>query len=49
MDREIYSRRLEALRSYFEKLRAFLDTTEAEFVREPALHDLAECYFKLKS
>jgi uncharacterized protein YutE (UPF0331/DUF86 family) len=47
VDREIYSRRLEALRSYFGKLKAFLETDEAEFVREPALHDLAERYLHL--
>jgi len=35
------------LRSYFEKLRAFRETDETEFVREPALHDLAERYLHL--
>ena len=47
VDREIFSRRLEALVGYLEKLRAFLDAEEAEFVREPALHDLAERYLHL--
>lgn len=47
VDREIFSRRLEALRGYFEKLRAFRETSEAEFVREPAVHDLAERYLHL--
>ncbi len=47
VDREIFSRRLEALHGYFEKLRAFLEVDEDEFVREPALHDLAERYLHL--
>ena len=47
VDREIYSRRLEALRNYCEKLKAFRGTDEAEFVREPAVHDLAERYLHL--
>ena len=47
VDREIFSRRLEALVGYLEKLRAFLDAEEAEFVREAALHDLAERYLHL--
>ncbi len=47
VDREIFSRRLEALRGYLQKLRAFRDAPEAEFVREPALHDLAERYLHL--
>jgi hypothetical protein len=40
VDREIFSRRLEALHGYLDKLRAFRDVDEAEFVREPALHHL---------
>lgn len=47
VDREIFSRRLEALHGYLEKLNAFLDVEEDEFVREPALHDLAERYLHL--
>lgn len=47
VDREIFSRRLEALRDYLRKLKAFLDAQEEEFVREPALHDLAERYLHL--
>lgn len=47
VDREIFSRRLEALRAYSTKLRGFLDVPEDEFVREPALHDLAERYLHL--
>lgn len=47
VDREIFSRRLAALRSYLEKLGAFKRTTEEEFLRSPALHDLAERYLHL--
>jgi len=35
------------LRDYLRKLQAFRDADEAEFVREPALHDLAERYLHL--
>jgi hypothetical protein len=38
VDREIFSRRLEALRGYSSKLAAFREVSEAEFVREPAIH-----------
>jgi uncharacterized protein YutE (UPF0331/DUF86 family) len=47
VDREIFSRRLEALRGYLRKLHAFAEAGEAEFVGEPALHDLAERYLHL--
>jgi uncharacterized protein YutE (UPF0331/DUF86 family) len=47
VDREIFSRRLEALRGYLKSLRAFREADEAEFVREPALHHLAERYLHL--
>ncbi len=47
VDREIFSRRLEALHGYLGKLKAFLEADEEEFVREPALHDLAERYLHL--
>ncbi len=47
VDQTIFSRRLEALHGYLQKLRAFLETDETEFVREPALHDLAERYLHL--
>jgi uncharacterized protein YutE (UPF0331/DUF86 family) len=47
VDREIFSRRLEGLHGYFNRLRAFRDVAEAEFVAEPALHDLAERYLHL--
>lgn len=47
VDRESFSRRLEALHGYLRKLRAFREADEAEFVGEPALHDLAERYLHL--
>jgi uncharacterized protein YutE (UPF0331/DUF86 family) len=47
VDPEIFSRRLESLHGYLQKLRAFRSAQEAEFVREPALHDLAERYLHL--
>lgn len=47
VDREIFSRRLEALHGYLGKLRAFRDVAEPEFVAEPAPHDLAEGYLHL--
>lgn len=47
VDQEIFSRRLEALHGYWAKLRAFREVAEDEFVREPALHDLAERYLHL--
>ena len=47
VDREIFSRRLATLRGYLEKLRAFQPTSEAEFLRSPAIHDLAERYLHL--
>ena len=47
VDREIFSRRLEALHVYLRRLRAFREAEQPEFVREPALHDLAERYLHL--
>ncbi len=47
VDREIFSRRLDGLRGYLEKLRAFRATSEEEFRASPALHDLAERYLHL--
>jgi uncharacterized protein YutE (UPF0331/DUF86 family) len=47
VDREIFSRRLAALRGYLEKLRAFQGTSEQEFRGSPAIHDLAERYLHL--
>jgi uncharacterized protein YutE (UPF0331/DUF86 family) len=47
LDREIFSRRLEALHGYLQRLKAFRGADEQEFLREPALHDLAERYLHL--
>jgi hypothetical protein len=47
VDEEIFSRRLEALHNYLAKLKAFREADQAEFVREAALHDLAERYLHL--
>jgi uncharacterized protein YutE (UPF0331/DUF86 family) len=47
VDPEIFSRRLDALHGYLAKLKAFREVDRAEFVREPALHDLAERYLHL--
>jgi uncharacterized protein YutE (UPF0331/DUF86 family) len=46
-DREIFSRRLDALAGYLTKRRAFRDVTGDEFVQQAALHDLAERYLHL--
>ena len=35
------------MHGYLRKLKGFLEVDEAEFVREPALHDLAERYLHL--
>jgi len=47
VDEEIFSRRLDALHGYLQKLKAFRDADLDEFVGEPALHDLAERYLHL--
>jgi uncharacterized protein YutE (UPF0331/DUF86 family) len=47
VDREKLSSRLNALESYLAELRSFRDTTREAFVREPALHHLAERYLHL--
>ena len=47
VDREIFSRRLEALHVYLGRLKAFRGADQQEFLREPALHDLAERYLHL--
>ena len=47
VDREIFSRRLEALADYLQRLAAFRNVAEAEFIQEPALHHLAERYLHL--
>ena len=47
VDQEIFSRRLEGLRDYLNRLAAFREVDEAEFLANPALHDLAERYLHL--
>jgi uncharacterized protein YutE (UPF0331/DUF86 family) len=47
VDREIFLRRLEALRGYLGKLEPFKNLTLDEFVAQPAIHDLAERYLHL--
>ncbi len=47
VDRETFSRRLEALRGYLHELEAFREVDEQEFIQEPALHHLAERYLHL--
>jgi hypothetical protein len=42
VDREIFSRRLDGLRRRLDKLAAFREVDEREFLTNPALHDLAE-------
>jgi uncharacterized protein YutE (UPF0331/DUF86 family) len=47
VDREIFSRRLEALHGYLRRLKAFREAELEEFLREAALHHLAERYLHL--
>lgn len=47
VDRRKLSSRLEALESYLVELRTFQSVGREEFVREPALHHLAERYLHL--
>jgi uncharacterized protein YutE (UPF0331/DUF86 family) len=47
VDREKLSSRLNALESYLAELRTFRGSTREKFVREPALHHLAERYLHL--
>jgi len=47
VDRDALSARLDALESYLAELRTFGGRTREEFVREPALHHLAERYLQL--
>ena len=47
VDQEIFSRRLERLAGYLQKLKAFQNTTREEFVNTDAVHDLAERYLHL--
>ncbi len=47
VDQEIFLRRLEALRDYLRKVRAFQATRRDDFIREETVHDLAERYLHL--
>lgn len=47
VDREKLSLRLDALESYLAELRSFRSVSREEFVREPALHHLAERFLHL--
>lgn len=47
VDRDVLSARLSALESYLAELKGFRERSREEFVREPALHDLAERYLHL--
>jgi uncharacterized protein YutE (UPF0331/DUF86 family) len=47
VDREKLSSRLDALEGYLAELRSFRGTSREEFIREPALHHLAERYLEL--
>ena len=47
VDREIFSRRLDALDLYLERVERLGGVPEAEFAETPAIHDLAERYLHL--
>lgn len=47
VDREKLSSRLDALESYVAELRDFRQIPREEFIREPAIHHLAERYLEL--
>jgi uncharacterized protein YutE (UPF0331/DUF86 family) len=47
VDRDVLSSRLSVLEEYLAELRAFRTRSREEFVREPALHHLAERYLHL--
>jgi uncharacterized protein YutE (UPF0331/DUF86 family) len=47
VDQRKLSSRLDALESYLTELRKFREVSREEFVREPALHHLAERYLHL--
>lgn len=49
VDRDVLSARLSALEGYLAELRSFRSRSREEFVREPALHGLAERYLHLSS
>lgn len=47
VDRQKLSNRLDALESYLTELRSFQSASREKFIREPALHHLAERYLHL--
>ena len=47
VDRDTLSSRLSALEDYLAELRAFREVSREEFLREPALHHVAERYLHL--
>ena len=47
VDTEIFSRRLDALESYLNRLRSLGEAAEPAYLAEPAIHDLAARYLHL--
>ena len=47
VDTEIFSRRLDALDSYLDRLRSLGEAEEPEYLAEPGIHDLAARYLHL--
>ena len=47
VDAEIFSRRLDALESYLDRLRSLGKAPELDFLAEPGIHDLAARYLHL--
>ena len=47
VDQEIFSRRLDALDLYLERVERLGEVSEDEFAENPAIHDLAERYLHL--
>ncbi len=47
VDAEIFSRRLDALAGYLERLRRLGEAAESEYLAEPGIHDLAARYLHL--
>ena len=47
VDAEIFSRRLDALDDYLQRLRSLGEASEQEYLAEPGIHDLAARYLHL--
>ena len=47
LDTEIFSRRLDALAGYLDRLRSLGEAPESEYLAEPGVHDLAARYLHL--